>query len=265
MKKNVIICFSILVFSVCVQAQSIYYSVDVFPGNVGGKTELKRIFEQELVYPASALEKKTGGKVTIAFVIKSDSTINDVRISESVASEIDAEALRIFRLVQWIPALKEGKHVATQWSVSFEFDPAKYAKICKKRGYTSFNYNAQHQVDSTQNICKIPEQIPIYYKGTYAFEDFIKQNLDYPKQAQLANIQGVVKVRFVVEPSGLVTNIGIEKSVGGGCDQEAMRLIELTKWQPAVSNGKWVRCQMVVPIYFRLNEEFKDNSAGEQK
>jgi TonB family protein len=265
MKKKAIICFSIVIFSVLVQAQSISYSVDGFPTNIGGKAELKRIFEQELVYPAVALEKKIGGKVNIAFVVKADSTSSDVRISESVSPEIDAEALRIFRLIQWVPSIKEGKRVSVQWAVSFEFDPAKYAKICKKRGYTNFSYNKQYTVDSSQKICKTPEQIPIYYKGGYAFEDFIKQNLEYPKQAQLANIQGVVRVRFVVEPSGLITNIGVEKSVGGGCDQEAMRLIELTKWQPAVNNGKWVRYQMVVPIYFRLNEEFKDNSAGEQK
>lgn len=243
----------------------IQYSVDGFPSNIGGKTEFKRVFEQELIYPATALEKKIGGKVNIAFVVMADSSVTDVKISQSVSSEIDAEAMRLFHLYQWTPAIKEGKRISAQWMVTFDFDPEKYAKICKKRGYTNFKYNAEYKVDSTQKIIKNPEQIAIYYKGAYAFEDFIKENLDYPKQAQMANIQGVVNVRFVVEPSGLVTNIGIQRSVGGGCDQEAIRLIELTKWQPAVSNGKWVRSLMVIPIYFRLNEDFKDNSAGEQK
>lgn len=243
----------------------IQYSVEGFPSNIGGKTEFKRVFEQELIYPQAALDKKIGGKVTISFVVHADSTVSDVKITAPVSPEVDAEALRIFKLYQWTPALKEGRRVSAGWFVSFDFVPEKYAKLCKKRGYTLPKYNSEYPPDSTAQIVKYPEQSAIYYKGSFAFEDFIKQNLDYPKQALMGNIQGVVKVRFVVEPSGMVTNIGIEKSVGGGCDQEAMRLIELTKWQPAVSNGKWVRSQMIVPIYFRLNEDFKDNSAGEQK
>jgi hypothetical protein len=63
----------------------------------------------------------------------------------------------------------------------------------------------------------------------------------------------------------MITNIGIEKSVGGGCDQEAIRLIEMTKWRAGVLGNKWVRTYMTMPIYFMLNEDFKDNSGGEQK
>lgn len=264
MKKNLLffISFTLLV---CNAHSQILYSVDGFPSNVGGKTEFKRIFEQELIYPKTSLEKKIGGKVNLAFVVMADSTIKDLKVSQSINPEIDAEALRLFSLYQWVPAIKEGQRVSTQWNVSFEFDPSKYSKICKKRGFVEFKYNKEYKMDTTLKVFKTPEQAAIYYKGNYAFEDFIKENLDYPKQAQLANIQGVVKVRFVVETSGLITNIGIEKSVGGGCDQEAIRLIELTKWQPAMNGGIWVRSQISIPIYFRLNEDFKDNSAGEQK
>ncbi len=264
MKKIISICILSFLWQAEIQSQ-ISYSVDGFPSNVGGKIEFKRVFEQELLYPTDALEKKIGGKVNIAFVVNADSSVTDVKISSGVNTEIDAEALRLFALYQWVPAIKEGKRVSAQWNIAFEFYPDKYAKICKKRGYKIIEYRNEYKVDSTFKLYKTPEQTAIYYNGNYAFEDYIKENLDYPKQAQLANIQGVVKVRFIVEPSGMVTNIGIDKSVGGGCDQEAIRLIELTKWQPAVHKNKWVRSQMFIPIYFRLNEEFKDNSAGEQK
>lgn len=107
--------------------------------------------------------------------------------------------------------------------------------------------------------------MPMYQKGTFALQDFIKENLEYPRQAQLSNIQGTVVVGFVVEPSGLPTNIGIVKSVGGGCDQEAIRIIEMIKWYPAKNGDQLIRAYMTLPIYFVLNEDFKDNSAGEQK
>jgi protein TonB len=105
----------------------------------------------------------------------------------------------------------------------------------------------------------------MYQKGNYALQDFIKDNLEYPKQAQISNIQGIVVLQFVVEPSGLVTNIGVSKTVGGGCDQEAIRVLQMIKWYPAKKNGKLVRSQMTFPFYFVLNDEFRDNSGGEQK
>ncbi|MBL7883321.1 MAG: TonB family protein [Bacteroidia bacterium] len=264
MNSKVIPLLFLFISSFTLQSQ-IQYSVDAFPTNIGGKIEFKRVFEQELQYPKIALQNKQSGRVELAFAIHADSSISNVIITKNVSPEIDAEALRLFTLYQWVPALKEGKYISTKWSCGFDFEEAKYVKIVKKRGYDKPKYSNQYPVDTLPLVYKRPDQIAMYYKGNYGFEDFIKENIDYPKQAQLANIQGVVKVRFVVEPNGLVTNIGIDKSVGGGCDQEAMRLIELTKWQPAVHAGKWVRCQMVVPIYFKLNEDFKDNAASEQR
>lgn len=241
------------------------FNVDVLPSNVGGKEEFRRLFEQELIYPKGSLAKKVDGKVTISFILNKDSTVSDVKVTESPAKDIEKEALRIFKLYQWVPAVKNGLFVSTPWSVSFNFDSGKYHKICKERGFTQFKYLPKMKVDSSLVIYKAAEQMPMYQKGTFALQDFIKENLEYPRQAQLSNIQGTVMVRFVVEPSGLPTNIGIEKSVGGGCDQEALRIIQMIKWYPAKNGDQLVRAQMTFPIYFVLNEDFKDNSAGEQK
>ena len=107
--------------------------------------------------------------------------------------------------------------------------------------------------------------MPAYEKGNFALQDFIKENLEYPRQAQLSNIQGTVVLSFIVEPSGLMTNIGVRNSVGGGCNEEAVRVLQLIKWYPGKHNEKLSRIKMTFPFYFILNEEFKDNSSGEQK
>ncbi|OFY87365.1 MAG: hypothetical protein A3F72_03960 [Bacteroidetes bacterium RIFCSPLOWO2_12_FULL_35_15] len=241
------------------------FNVDVLPSNVGGKAEFKRVFEQELIYPESSLKKKIGGKVVFTFSIMKDSSVTNIDASESGAPDINLEAMRLFKLYQWVPAIKEGKYTNSNWSVTFDFDPEKYPKICKQRGFTTFKYLPKTEIDKSGVIYTNPDQIPMYQKGNFALQDFIKENLEYPRQAQLSNIQGKVVVRFVVEPSGLVTNIGIDKSLGGGCDQEALRIIEMIKWYPGMNNEKLVRVQMTYPIYFVLNDEFKDNTNGEQK
>jgi TonB family protein len=173
--------------------------------------------------------------------------------------------VRILKLFQWVPAVKDGQYVSAKWSETFNFVPGKYAKICRERGFQKFRYLTNVKIDKSGTLYKNPDQLPMYQKGNYALQDFIKENLEYPRQARLSNIQGTVVLRFVVEPSGLVTNIGIQKSIGGGCDQEAVRVLQMIKWYPGKKDDKLVRAQMTFPFYFILNDEFRDNSGGEQK
>jgi protein TonB len=239
------------------------YNVDALPSNIGGNSELKRMFKQELVYPAESLKKKEGGNVVIDFTIMKDSTVIRVQIKKSVSPAIDAEALRLFKLVQWYPAVKDRLPVSCNWNTSFDFEPRKYAKICKERGYITFPYISK--ADTSGKIVRHPEQFPMYPEGNFALKDFIKANLEYPRQAQLGNLQGKVVLRFVVEPSGLMTNIGIKNYVGGGCEEEAIRVLQLIKWYPAKVKDQLVRVEITYPFYFVLNDEFKDNTLGEQK
>lgn len=261
-------CISTLVFLFLLTIKSysqVGYNVEVLPSNVGGKTEFKRIFEQELIYPESALKNKIGGSVAINFDIKKDSSISNIKMVSCGVPELDNEAMRIFKLLQWVPAVKEGQFINAGWSLTFVFDPSRYSKICKSRGFTCFPYIAGGKTDSTGKIYASGIQMPTYTEGNFALQDFIRENLEYPRQAQLSNIQGTVVLNFIVEPSGLMTNIGIEKSIGGGCDQEAIRVLQLIKWYPGKHEDKLVRVKMSFPFYFILNEDFKDNAAGEQK
>ncbi len=261
-------------------AQQSGFNVDILPTNIGGKAEFKRMFEQALIYPATSLRKKIGGSVTINFAVMKDSSVTNVKINKPGVADLDSEAMRLFKLYQWVPAVRKEEYISANWSVTVDFDPQQYHKICEKRGFVNFSYlkefkidttgNNQYfskwEVDSTGKVYPSSEVLPTYPKGNYALQDFIKTNLEYPHAAQAANIQGAVLVRFVVEPNGLVTNIGIEKSIGGGCDQEAIRVLEMMlKWHPGRNGNKLVRVQMAIPFYFNLNNEFKDNSFGEQR
>lgn len=269
MKKNCVLASLMLLFFS--GFSQIGFNVDVLPTNVGGKAEFKRVFDQELIYPKDELLKMISGKVVISFNILKDSSVSEIKIKELTGPtpesnlDFEKEAMRIFRKFQWVPAVKGGNYVSTNWDATFNFEAEKYKKICRERDFVEFKYLPKMKVDTSIVIHKTADQMPMYPKGTFALQDFIKENLEYPKQAQLSNIQGTVIVHFIVEPSGLPTNIGVIKSIGGGCDQEATRIAELIKWYPAKIGETLVRAEMSLPIYFVLNEDFKDNSAGEQK
>jgi periplasmic protein TonB len=97
------------------------------------------------------------------------------------------------------------------------------------------------------------EKQPEPLGGYESFYALVRNNLKYPKQAQRAEVQGKVFVEFVVNRDGTPTDIKVIKGIGAGCDEEAKRVIGLTKWNPGKQRGKPVRVKMVMPITFVLN------------
>jgi periplasmic protein TonB len=89
--------------------------------------------------------------------------------------------------------------------------------------------------------------------GYPAFYEFVKNNLKYPSQARRMNIEGKVYVQFVVDKDGKLNEIKVIKGIGGGCDEEAARVIGLApKWKAGKQRGKPVKQRIVMPIAFKL-------------
>ena len=111
--------------------------------------------------------------------------------------------------------------------------------------------NAQNKNDSIYANCEV---IPTFTGGDAARMKFLMKNLKYPKDARENGIEGTVYVEFVVEKNGSLTNINIKRGIGGGCDQESVRVVKLMpKWRPGMQNSKPVKTKFVMPIKFILN------------
>jgi Ca-activated chloride channel family protein len=85
-----------------------------------------------------------------------------------------------------------------------------------------------------------------------SLEEFFEQHIQYPWGAKVNGSVGTVYVSFVVEKNGSVTGVQVLRGIGYGCDEEAIRLANLTSsyWTPAFQSGRPVRCQMTVPVKF---------------
>ncbi|MEI7490321.1 MAG: TonB family protein [Bacteroidota bacterium] len=100
-------------------------------------------------------------------------------------------------------------------------------------------------------LVTVIDAYPKYPGGDDARLWFLRKNVRYPEAALKASIQGVVVVVFVIELDGSLSNIEVSKSIGGGCDEEAIRVIKLMpRWEPARRNGKPVRVAVKFPIVF---------------
>jgi len=96
--------------------------------------------------------------------------------------------------------------------------------------------------------------VPEFQGGIGAFIKFLRHNINYPESARKNNTSGTVNISFVVEKDGSLTNIKVQRGVGDGCDEEAVRVMKLSPpWKPGMADGKPVRVAYNVPIAFPMN------------
>jgi protein TonB len=121
---------------------------------------------------------------------------------------------------------------------------------------TSFAQSTQ-KTDTTQlpnnRGFKAVEVLPEFPGGIQAFGKYISKNVKYPEVARLIGINGKVRLSFVVERDGRVTNVTPMNCIGAGCEAEAVTVLQNSpQWSPGVQDGKPVRVQYTVPIDFSI-------------
>lgn len=104
-----------------------------------------------------------------------------------------------------------------------------------------------------EEIFLVVESMPVFPGGEVKMMEFIAKNLKYPALARESGIQGRVFVYFVVEPDGSVSNARVARGIGGGCDEEAIRVINaMPKWSPGKQRNRPVRVSFTIPVRFVL-------------
>jgi protein TonB len=112
---------------------------------------------------------------------------------------------------------------------------------------------AEEESAEEVQIFMVVESMPEYPGGEAALYAFLAENIKYPQMAKESGIQGRVFVTFVVERDGRVTDVRVLRGIGGGCDEEAIRVVQsMPKWTPGKQRGKSVRVQYNLPVKFTL-------------
>ena len=94
----------------------------------------------------------------------------------------------------------------------------------------------------------VVEQMPQLLGGLRA----LQQKINYPEIAGKAGIEGRVIVQFIVDKQGRVTAPRVIRGLGGGCDEEALRVVREARFRPGFQRGRPVNVKMTLPITFRL-------------
>jgi TonB family protein len=255
MKTKTFALFNMLIFFyTMLSAQSVYYTPAI---NYGGNQALKDLLKSEMVYPEQARILKQEGTVILQFTVTKNGKVKDLNIAESAGKHLDNEAIRLFNHLLWTPAQSKGTTVDDKAEIEIQFKLKKYLKCVKQRGYDQMEYlhapaNNNLAIYEPKDLDTAPR--PLYENDELKFGDFMIKNMKYPDEAKKRGVSGTVEMFFVVEPSGNITNLKIEKGVGAGCSEEAMRLVKLLRWSPGLKGEHAVRTAMKLSITFNLDD-----------
>ncbi len=250
--KNILVIL-LLSSSLMVSGQGI-----VAASTVSDKSLVKKFFCDELMYPESSLEASHEGTVKLKFIVNTYGSTENIRVEQSVDPSLDAEAIRVFRMLMWRPATRYGELFANEQEYTTKFNIKKYEKPCKARGYRALAFPYQ-PVDTSYFVYNLEETdqapYPVFSEPGMSLNTFLVKQTKDPSEAYKQGITGTSSIGFIVETHGRISNITIVQGLGGGCNEEAIRLIKMLNWMPAIKDDIAVRTSLQLHLTFSLEND----------
>ena len=140
-------------------------------------------------------------------------------------------------------------------------DTAAAPVVKKKKGKASMSMetattNATKVEKDKDGVYTVTEVMPTYPGNDQALADYIASNIVYPEDAVTNNIEGTVRVQFVVNDKGDISDVKtIGNKLGYGLEEEAVTVVnKLPKWTPGKVKGKNVKTRLTIPITYKLED-----------
>ena len=178
-----------------------------------------------------------------------------MKVDRKLGGGTDEEAIRVLKLSKrWNPGMLNGKPARVKFNIPIKFSNPNInlnsitPKTLDITGENSTEDNVVYNFISLKNP-------PQYNGGMAKFYDFIGANINYPEEAVKNKIQGNVLMSFILEKDGKLSDIKVDRKLGYGTDEEAIRVLNLSeKWSPGLIDGKAVRVKYTIPVKFTLKK-----------
>jgi len=119
--------------------------------------------------------------------------------------------------------------------------------------FSLVDYTKPEDEAKEDDILVTAEIMPEFPGGFQALYKYLSSELNYPRLAKDLGIQGSVFIGFVIEKDGSVSNVHILRGIGGGCDEEAVRVVsKMPRWNPGQMGTRAVRVSFSLPVRFKL-------------
>jgi protein TonB len=131
----------------------------------------------------------------------------------------------------------------------------RYDHTAKQLIYFRPGDDRPYRIQSSPGVwtSRLVDRPPLFIGGDPALAEYTTQ-LQYPQQAVARNIQGQVTIGFAIDTLGQASDHRVLRSIGGGCDQEAMRVARTipNEWIPARIGSRAVPAEYELTLTFRM-------------
>ena len=256
------------------EEDTVYQIVEEMPQFPGGENALMEYVSKNVVYPEEAKEKEIQGRVFISFVVEKDGSIGGVKVLRGIGGGCDEESVRVISdMPKWKPGKQKGEAVRVSYQIPIMFKLGQTNDEYKTTVKTVIAGDDEHSWKAStatvpdnpakdnmkpdkNGVYQIVEEMPQFPGGEKGMMEFVTKNIAYPQEARDKEIEGRVFVKFVIEKDGSVSDVKVAKGIGGGCDEEAVRVVKaMPKWKPGKQDGKTVRVSYTMPFFFKLQEK----------
>ncbi len=108
--------------------------------------------------------------------------------------------------------------------------------------------------NTSNEVFMIVDELPSFGDDHSALTRYLAKSIRYPQIARENHIEGKVVVEFIIGKNGEVNSVNVLRGIGGGCDEEVIRVIHnMPKWKAGIHHGKPVNVKLVLPVSFKLN------------
>jgi TonB family protein len=224
-------------------------------GFPGGYNAFMDFFKNNFKFPSQSVRKDYTSYIDVKFDISESSEISNIKIVKGLDEFCDAEVVRLINnMPKWTPYLSEGKPVSIQASmhIGIKMDPAYPSNSPIVNIGAAIGKKPSIDPNDEKPLLVV-QQNPDFKGGYTAMQTFLKENINYPDVASKEGIQGTVFVQFVISKYGKISNVKILRGIGGGCDEEAVRVVKIMPdWIPGINDGKEVPVMFQIPVKFQL-------------
>ncbi|MBL0126095.1 MAG: energy transducer TonB [Flavobacteriales bacterium] len=237
--RHLLPCIALLAMPMATRAQYIYGANAVFPGDTSRTEVAGALVYVDVERPCSlmiAITVDRAGNVLSAEVDRKVSTCVDKDVQDKA---VQAVRERKFNTVK-SPATQRG-------TVLWQY------REPERDLYISMEGDPQPTPTDPNEPLVIVEEMPEFPGGNDAMMKYLSAQIKYPEEAVENGIGGTVYVSYVVERDGRLSEVKVLRGIGGGCDEEALRVMKsMPNWIPGKQNGKVVRVRYNLPFRFHL-------------
>ncbi|MCW3128124.1 MAG: Outer rane transport energization protein TonB [Bacteroidetes bacterium] len=211
----------------------IFTAVEVMPQYPGGEEAMMRFIQTNIMYPNMERENDIQGRVVVGFVVNEDGSLSDISIKKSVSKGLDAEALRVVRLM---PNFKPGKQQGKAVKVTFML-PVTFALSNADDPPVVLSPRSTKAKVIYTSVPKMS-----FYSGDRPpINKFINAQFRFPAGEPEKKLQ--VTVRFIIHEDGSLSDFAFATPMSKAMEEEAIRVLKLIRYVPGSLHGEPVRVE----------------------